>query len=48
MGDLFNNRRNIEDLMLIIQQWKKDHPKDSKAEYAAELLNKLDYMHMVW
>lgn len=48
MEDLFESRRDIEDLMLIIREWQEDHPKDSKADYAEELFDKLDYLHMVW
>lgn len=48
MYELFESRRNVEDLMLILQQWIKEHPKDNKAEYAEELFEKLDYIHMTW
>lgn len=46
--ELFESRRNIEDLALVLQEWKKDHPTDQKVEYIDELLDKLEYMHMVW
>lgn len=48
MDELFESRRDVENLMLILQEWQKDHPHDSKAEYAEELFGKLDYIHMVW
>lgn len=44
----FESRREIEDVMVILQEWKKEHQVDSKAEIAEELLQKLDYMHMCW
>lgn len=48
MENLFESRRDIENLMLILREWQEDHPQDSKADYAEELFNKLDYLHMVW
>lgn len=48
MDELFESRRNVEDLMLILQQWMKEHPKDDKKEYAQELFDKLDVLHMTW
>ncbi|MGN0327252.1 MAG: hypothetical protein ACI4DW_13130 [Lachnospiraceae bacterium] len=48
MYELFESRRNVEDLMLILQQWIEEHPKDNKAKYAEELFEKLDYIHMTW
>lgn len=48
MDELFESRRDVENLMLILQEWQKDHPHDSKAEYAEELFDKLDYIHIVW
>jgi len=34
--------------LMALQEWKKEHQKDNKAEIAEDLLNKLDYMHMCW
>lgn len=48
MEDLFESRRELEDLMLILQEWQEEHPKDDKVLFAEELFNKLDYLHMVW
>lgn len=48
MDELFESRRNIEDLMLILQQWMKEHPNDSKQDYAKELFDKLDVLYMTW
>lgn len=48
MDDIFESRRNIEDLMLILREWIEEHPRDKKIEYANDLFNKLDYLHMVW
>ena len=48
MDELFESRRNVEDLMLILQHWMKEHPKDDKKEYAQELFDKLDVLHMTW
>lgn len=45
---IFTSRRDVEALMLIIQEWQKAHKRDEKAEYADELFDKLDYLHMVW
>ena len=44
----FESRREIEDVMTILQEWKKEHKKDNKLEIAEEFLKKLDYMHMCW
>ena len=48
MDELFKSRREVELLMLIIQEWQKDHPKDDKAIFSDEIYDKLDYIHMVW
>lgn len=48
MNDLFKSRREVEMLMLIIQEWQEDHPTDDKQDFAEELFDKLDYIHMVW
>ena len=48
MEDLFKSRREVEALMLIIQEWQEDHPKDDKQSIAEEIFDKLDYIHMVW
>ena len=48
MEDLFESRRDVETLMLIIQEWQEDHPRDDKADFAEEIFKKLDYIHMVW
>ena len=48
MENIFDSRREVEYLMLILQEWIKEHPQDNKAEYANELFDKLDYIHMVW
>ena len=45
--ELFESRHDVENLMLILQEWQKDHPHDSKTEDAEELFDKLDYIHMV-
>lgn len=48
MDEIFTSRREVEMLMLILQEWQNEYPRDNKAEYAEELFNKLDYIHMVW
>lgn len=48
MENLLESRREIENLMLILQEWQKDHQNDSKTELSEKLLDKLDYLHMVW
>lgn len=48
MDDIFESRRDIETLMLILQEWQESHTRDSKFSYSEELFNKLDYLHMVW
>ena len=48
MDELFESRRDVENLMLIIQEWQEDHPQDDNAAFAEELFNKLDYLHMIW
>jgi len=48
MEELFESRRDIETLMLIVKEWQEEHPSDSKEEYANQLYNKLDCLHMVW
>ena len=48
MEDLFESRRDIEALMLILQDWQEEHPDDRKFDYSEELFNKLNYLHMVW
>lgn len=44
----FESRREIETLMLILQEWQKDHPRDQKNDLAQELFDDLDIMHMCW
>lgn len=48
MDELFQSRREVELLMLIIQEWQENHTKDDKTAFADELYDKLDYIHMVW
>lgn len=48
MDELFEERRDIETMMMILQEWKEEHPDDPKADYAEKVLDKLDYLHMVW
>lgn len=48
MPELFESRCQVENAMLILKQFWEEHPKDEKAEYAQELFDKLDYLHMVW
>lgn len=48
MEEIFKSRRDVENLMLIIQEWQEDHPKDDKTAFADEIYDKLDYIHMVW
>lgn len=48
MDDLFTSRREIENLMQILQDFMNQNPEDSKNGYAQELFNKLDYLCMVW
>jgi len=44
----FESRREIETLMLILQEWQEEHPGDNKEEFAQELLDDLDTIHMCW
>lgn len=44
----FESRREIETLMLILQEWQDKHPRDEKKEFSQELFDKLDVMHMCW
>lgn len=49
LSELFENGRvDIEELMLIVEEWKTEHPNDTKAKSAEQILSKLDYIHMVW
>ena len=48
MDELFQSRRDIERLIIILQEWKNENSKDSKIEYTNELLDKLEYLHMIW
>ena len=48
MDELFKSRREVELLMLIIQEWQEEHPQNVKSDFAEEIFNKLDYIHMVW
>lgn len=48
MDELFKSRREVELLMLIIQEWQEENPQDVKSDFAEEIFNKLDYIHMVW
>ena len=48
IDNLFSGRSEIEKLMEIIAEWQKSHPGDSKSEYADEIFDKLDYLHMIW
>ena len=34
MDELFESRRDVENLMLIIQEWQEDHPQDDKTAFA--------------
>ena len=47
MDELFKSRREVELLMLIIQEWQEEYPQDVKSDFAEEIFNKLDYIHMV-
>lgn len=44
----FESRREIETLMLILQEWQEEHPGDAKEELAQELFDDLEAMHMGW
>lgn len=44
----FESRREIETLMLILQEWQEEHPGDSKEELAQELFDNLEVLHMCW
>ena len=46
--EIFKSRNEVECTMLILQQFIEEHPKDEKAEYAQELFDKLDVLHMTW
>lgn len=48
MKELFSSRREIEDLMKILQEWMEAYPEDGKKEYATRLSDKLDFIHMTW
>lgn len=45
---LFDNRREIETAMLILQQFTEEHPKDEKAAFAQEFFGRLEVLHMTW
>lgn len=46
------SRREIENIMIALGQWQRDHAKDkdndSVKECVKELYNHLDVMHMSW
>lgn len=44
----FESRRELEDLMVALATYVKEHKKDSEAETAQEMYDKLDVMHMCW
>lgn len=46
----FENRREIENIMVVLNDYIKRHKKDDDTTLRAaqELFDKLDYMHMVW
>ena len=44
----FENRSEIDDIILALEEWKKSHVKDNKSETVQELINKLDSMYMSW
>lgn len=48
MDDLFTSIVYVEDLMLIIKEWLKDHPQDKKVANAREIYDKLDILRMNW
>jgi len=48
MENIFESRRDVENAMLIIKEWQENHSDDSKAEYAKELFNKLEVLHLSW
>ena len=42
------SRREIEDLMVALDQYVKDHPKERETKTVQELFHILDVMHMTW
>lgn len=48
MDDLFTSIVDVEDLMLIIRGWLKEHPHDKKVENAREIYDNLDILRMNW
>lgn len=44
----FESRRELEDLMVALATYVKDHPKADEAETAQSLYDKLEVMHMCW
>lgn len=49
LSELFENGRvDIAEMMAIIEEWKAEHPNDTKAKSAEKFLQTLDYIHMVW
>lgn len=45
---IFENRREIEQVLSALEQFLKEHPDAKEAPVARELADKLDVMHMSW
>lgn len=45
---LFENRHEIEDVMLILNQFMEEHPKDDKVALAKRFFDRLEVLHMTW
>lgn len=44
----FESRREIETVMLALQEWMEERSGDSKVSSVEELFEKLEVMHMCW
>ena len=44
----FENRTEIGEIILALEEWQESHPIDSKNRTVQELIGKLDAMSMCW
>lgn len=44
----FESRVEIGELIAVLEEWQKEHPRDGKNENVQKMINLLDVMAMEW
>lgn len=45
---IFEDRQELGDVIRILEEWMKEHPRDQKKETAQKLFNLVDVIEMSW